>query len=298
MNRFIKLSLTFAIFLISAHSSFGQVKTYKFAQRDTTALFLDVYQPKEAIRKNICVLYVFGGGFVTGSRQEEKNVEFFNDMANRGYTVVAIDYRLGLKGASKVGAFNPKPAFKAVEMATEDLVSATSFIIENNKTLGIDPKRIVIIGSSAGAITALQTDYELANRSALVKELPQDFHFAGVVSLAGALFSETGNPRYSSTPAPTLFYHGTKDKTVVYNKLKVFRKGMFGTKALVKIFNKGRYKYMAIKYKNMKHEVAVFPRFYMQDNICNFIDMAITGKYDNELDITIKDRKIQSKYKY
>ncbi|MEG2282557.1 MAG: hypothetical protein RSB93_04945, partial [Rikenellaceae bacterium] len=94
MNRFIKLSLTFAIFLISAHSSFGQVKTYKFAQRDTTALFLDVYQPKEAIRKNICVLYVFGGGFVTGSRQEEKNVEFFNDMANRGYTVVAIDYRL------------------------------------------------------------------------------------------------------------------------------------------------------------------------------------------------------------
>lgn len=272
-----------------------QVETYKFADRDTCSLWMDVYQPKEELRKDICVLYVFGGGFVMGSRTAEDNVLFFKEMTERGYTVVAIDYRLGLKGV-KLGLFNLKPGFQAPVVASEDLVSATEFILNNQEKLRINPQRIALVGSSAGAITVLHTDQALSNRTALVKNLPTDFRYAAVVSLAGAILSTKGRPKYAATPAPTLFYHGTKDKIVIYNKVSIFRKGMYGSKSLAKIFRKKQYPFMFVSYEGIKHKVATFTRFEAQDQICDFIDQAVAGKYRNELDITIRDMELQIKY--
>lgn len=280
-----------------AQITVAQPISYKFADRDTCSLWLDVYQPADSVRKDICVLYVFGGGFVQGSRTARDNVQFFKALIKRGYTVVAIDYRLGLKGVTKVSALKSKPVFAAVKLATEDLVSATDFLIRNQDKLDIDTKRIVLVGSSAGAITVLQTDYELSNRTDIVKILPTDFHYAGVVSLAGAIFSTKGVPTYPVKPSPTLFYHGTDDKIVVYNKIRFFNKGMFGSKPLVKVFQKENLPYMAVRYKNKRHEVAAFPRFYVQDQICDFIDLAASGKYVNQLDITVSDREADRKFK-
>lgn len=272
-----------------------QVDTYKFADRDTCSLWMDVYQPVDSVRKDICVLYVFGGGFVKGSRTAVDNVRFFREMQGRGYTVVAIDYRLGLKGV-KLGPFHLKPGFEAPRAASEDLISATEFLISNQGRLRIDSRRIVLMGSSAGAITVLHTDHELANRTAMVKALPEDFRYAGVVSLAGAILSTKGRPKYMSEPAPTLFYHGTKDRVVFYSKLSIFRKGMYGTKTLVKVFEKKVFPFMVVRYVGMKHKVATFPRFEAQDQICDFIDQVVTGKYDNELDITVRDKELSEKY--
>lgn len=297
--RSFKISLL--LFLLLALPGLGvvavgqSVDTYKFADRDTCSLWMDVYQPVDSVRKDICVLYVFGGGFVRGSRTAADNVRFFKEMVGRGYTVVAIDYRLGLKDA-KMGLFHLKPGFEAPRMASEDLISATEFLIRNGDKLRVDPRRIVLMGSSAGAITVLHTDWELANRSAMVKELPADFRYAGVVSLAGAILSTKGRPRYLSQPAPTLFYHGTKDRIVFYNKLSILRKGMYGTKTLVKGFEKKDFPFMVVRYVGMKHEVATFPRFEVQDQICDFIDRVASGRYDNELDITVRDKELSEKY--
>lgn len=272
-----------------------QVNSYKFAERDTTTLWMDVYQPADSIRKDICLVYVFGGGFVMGSRTGEENVRFFKQMVNRGYTVVAIDYRLGLKGV-KLGLFKLKPAFEAPMIASEDLISATEYLIQNSRQLRIDPQRIVLIGSSAGAITVLHTDHELSIRSEIVKNLPPDFRYAAVVSFAGAILSVKGRPKYVNPPAPTLFYHGTKDKIVTYNKFAIFRKGMYGTKSLVKAFKKKDYPFMVVRYEGLKHKVASFTRFEAQDQICDFVDMTVSGHFHNEVDLTIRDKELQLKY--
>ena len=272
-----------------------QVNSYKFADRDTCSLWLDVYQPTENVRKDICILYVFGGGFVKGSRLAEDNKLFFKEMSSRGYTVVAIDYRLGLKGI-KFSFSILKHIFQAPVYACEDLISATEFILDNREELKINPQRIVLMGSSAGAITVLHADHELSNRSEMVKSLPDDFHYAAVVSLAGAILSTKGRPKYISEPAPTLFYHGTKDKTVIYNKRAVFRKGMYGSKSLAKVFKKKSYPFMFVSYKDIKHKVATFTRFEAQDQICDFIDKAVTDNYHNEIDIMIQDKELQQKY--
>lgn len=269
--------------------------TYKFAERDTCSLWMDVYQPEDSVRKDICLLYVFGGGFVKGSRTAKENVRFFKEMVNRGYTVVAIDYRLGLKGV-KLGLFKLKPAFQAPVIASEDLISATAYLIANKELLRINTQHIVLIGSSAGAITVLQTDHELSNRSEMVKNLPPDFRYAAVVSFAGAILSAKGLPKYATQPAPTLFYHGTKDKIVAYNKFAIFRKGMYGTKSLVKVFKKKEYPFMVVRYEGLKHKVASFTRFEAQDQICDFVDMAVSGNFHNEVDLTIRDKELQLKY--
>ena len=272
-----------------------ETDTYKFADRDTCSLWLDVYQPADSVRKDICVMYVFGGGFVKGSRTKEDNVRFFKDMVSRGYTVVAIDYRLGLKNV-KFRLFDLRPFFRAPEIASEDLISATEFVIHNQEKLRVDPRRIVLIGSSAGAITVLQADHELANRTPMVSCLPSDFRYAAVVSLSGAILSAHGRPKYNTLPAPTLFYHGTKDKIVMYRKLSIFGKGIYGSSSLVKVFKKKKVPFMIVRYKGLKHKVASFTRFEAQDQLCGFIDQVINKGYHNELDITIRDMELQEKY--
>lgn len=274
-----------------------QADSYQFADRDTCSLWLDVYQPTDSVRKDICMLYVFGGGFIKGSRTASDNVLFFKEMVSRGYTVVAIDYRLGLKGV-KLGPFNLKPIFQAPKAASEDLISATEFLINNREKLRINPQKIVLVGSSAGAITVLHTDYELSNRTAMVRSLPADFRYAAVVSFAGAILSAKGRPKYASSPAPTLFYHGTKDKIVIYNKISIFGKGMYGSSSLAKLFKKKSFPFMIVRYKGIKHKVATFTRFEAQDQICDFVDRVVNGNYRNELDITIRDMELQKKYSH
>lgn len=274
-----------------------QADSYQFADRDTCSLWLDVYQPTDSVRKDICMLYVFGGGFIKGSRTASDNVLFFKEMVSRGYTVVAIDYRLGLKGV-KLGPFNLKPIFQAPKAASEDLISATEFLINNREKLRINPLKIVLVGSSAGAITVLHTDYELSNRTAMVRSLPADFRYAAVVSFAGAILSAKGRPKYASSPAPTLFYHGTKDKIVIYNKISIFGKGMYGSSSLAKLFKKKSFPFMIVRYKGIKHKVATFTRFEAQDQICDFVDRVVNGNYRNELDITIRDMELQKKYSH
>ena len=128
-------------------------------------------------------------------------------------------------------------------MAVEDLFSATGFLLKHATELNVDTSMIILSGSSAGAITVLQADYELANRTQIASEIPVGFRYAGVISFAGGILSYNGVPTYKKPPAPTLFFHGTQDKLVQYDKIEAFNNGFFGTNALVKQFEKQNYPY-------------------------------------------------------
>ena len=161
--------------------------TYLYARRDTCDLFMDVYEPADGseetfdgIRKPT-ILFMFGGGFIRGTRDDESYNSWFRKMTENGYRVISIDYRLGLKGSAKVGIAQVNVLDKAIHMAVEDLFSATNFIIDNADQFGIDPSDIVISGSSAGAISVMQAEYEIANRTAWASVLPEGFNYAGVM---------------------------------------------------------------------------------------------------------------------
>ena len=143
--------------------------TYLYAERDTCNLFLDVYNPAKGSETTIrgirkpTIIFMFGGGFLRGTRDDASYHKWFKQMTDDGYGIISIDYRLGLKGSNKVGIAQVNVLDKAIHMAVEDLFSATNFIIENAEQLNVDPKNLVISGSSAGAISVMQAEYEIAN---------------------------------------------------------------------------------------------------------------------------------------
>lgn len=237
-------------------------ETYMFAKRDTCELFMDIYHPAKGSQTTFngtekpTVIFMFGGGFIHGTRDNESYHKWFKMMTENGYRIVSIDYRLGLKGSNKVGVAQVNVLDQAIHMAVEDIFSATTFIIDNQDQLGIDPKNIVISGSSAGAITVMQAEYEISNRTHWTSVLPQDFNYKGVMSFSGAILSREGKVDFELEPCPTLMLHGTADKLVPYKQIKILWLGFFGGGKLVERFEKFGYNYNMYHFVDYGHEIA------------------------------------------
>lgn len=238
---------------------FGQtMQTYQYAERDTLNLYLDFYTPETVHDSTICLVYVFGGGFIGGHRDGKWEKAYFKQLVDAGFQVASIDYRLGLKGAKNIGIFNTEPVEKAVYMATEDAILALSYLLEHAKELKINKDYIVMTGSSAGAITSLQVDYSMCNGFLNYDILPEDFRLAGVVSYAGAVFSHEGLVKYRNRePAPTMLFHGTRDNLVSYKGIGFMGVGLFGADALAKRFKKYDYPYFARRFEDYGHSIAL-----------------------------------------
>jgi predicted esterase len=223
---------------------------------------MDVYNPAKGSQTSIngkskpTIVFMFGGGFIQGTRDDASYNDWFRMLTQNGYRVVSIDYRLGLKGSDKVGIAQVNVLDKAIHMAVEDLFSATNFMIDNAETLGIDPSNIVISGSSAGAISAMQAEYEICNRTSWAQVLPSDFNYAGVMSFSGAILSRKGKVKYPEEPCATLMLHGTADGLVPYKQIAFFNLGFFGGGKLVERFKKFDYNYNMYHFIDYGHEIA------------------------------------------
>ena len=236
--------------------------TYLFVKRDTCDLYLDVYNPAKGSQTTIdgktkpTVLFMFGGGFITGTRDNESYSPWFRMLTENGYRVVSIDYRLGLKGSKKVGVAQVNVLDKAIHMAVEDLFSATTFLLDNAESLGIESDNIVISGSSAGAISVMRAEYEICNQTSYAEVLPKGFNYAGVMSFSGAILSREGKVDYKKRPCPTLMLHGTIDELVPYKQIAVLNLGFFGGGKLVERFKKFGFNYNMYHFIDYGHEIA------------------------------------------
>lgn len=167
-------------------------------------LKLDEYAPplSDTFTSRPAIVWVHGGGFSSGDKTSAELVDESNTFAEEGYVNFSINYRLEPNGCS-AGA--PTVAcIQAMQEATQDAQTAVSYVRTHAATYGIDPSRIAIGGSSAGAITALQVGYATSEKPA-----------SGVraaVSLSGANLLST----ISAGDAPALLFHGTADPLVPY----------------------------------------------------------------------------------
>jgi predicted esterase len=275
---------------------FAQKTTYQFAQRDTCDLFLDVYEPAvfpgDTLQRPT-ILYVFGGGFITGRRDDPWVAPWFQLLNENGYRVVSVDYRLGLKGIRmRFDLFHliesAKYTKKAVDMGVEDVFSAVRYLADHPE-LGVDMDNIVIAGSSAGAMISLSSEWEACNRTVRADILPEGFHFAGVMSFAGAIMSDTGTPAYKRTPAPQLLIHGTADGAVTYHKMGFANLGMFGSGFLVdKVFKPEGYVYQIYRYVDHSHDMAANMMANWPEEK-RFLEVSVMGRKPLVIDCTIDD---------
>ena len=195
------------------------------------SLFLDRYyipaltaEDSSAMNLRPCMIFVFGGGFSHGARDREKYLDYFNYLASQGYNVVSIDYRLGLqapfeKQSNKIAfaKYAVNRFVSSVDMAVEDLYNATKYVLSKSAEWGIDPSQIFISGSSAGAITVLQAEYELC--AGRCKVLPEDFDYRGAIAFSGAIVLRKGKLDWGRRPCPVFFFHGDGDSNVPFGKV-------------------------------------------------------------------------------
>ncbi len=190
------------------------VETFTYVEKDGHPLDLDVYLPVfDAELERPVFVYVHGGGFSGGKRNEPQIQEFCKKVARRGYVTVSVSYRLTRQG-TKTGFGCDCPANEKLatfDAAVEDLQDATYFLIEHREQLGIDPHKIILAGSSAGAEAVLNTAYEPPYCYGLDSG---PVSYAGVVGMAGAI-PDTAKI-YDESAIPSMFFHGTCDNLVPY----------------------------------------------------------------------------------
>ena len=256
--------------------------TFHYATHNGEELYLDRYMlDAEADAPRPCMIFAFGGGFVKGVRNHEYYSIFFDRLAREGIVVVSIDYRLGLKNLNADGGMAAMIDIfdNAVNMAVEDLYCATNFVIANSDEWAVDTTKIMLSGSSAGAITAVQAEWMRCNGAWRAKVLPEGFRYAGVVSCAGAIFSTDGKPKFASQPAPMLLFHGTSDRNVPYDHASMFGVGFYGSAYIVKQLEKLDSPYWFYSAEYMDHRMAGIPFIYECDIIMQFIrDFVIRGE--------------------
>ncbi len=127
---------------------------------------LDVYRPPDAARLLPLVVFLYGGSWRTGNRGDYAFVA--TPLAARGAVVVVPDYRL-----------YPEVAFPDF---LDDNAQAVAWAIAHADRLGADPRRVFIVGHSAGAYNAamLAVDPRWLGRAGLDRS-----RIAGVAGLAG-----------------------------------------------------------------------------------------------------------------
>lgn len=270
-------------------------KTYMYAQRDS-ALYLDVYQPAHARDDKACVVILFGGGFYLGTRDNYYIKDSAKPLLERGFKVISIDYRLGLRDKELVASHNSLFKYtslfrECIDMAVEDCSDALAWICRNADMLDIDTSRIVITGNSAGAVTVLELDHARANSMPAASSLPDGWKPAAVVPYAGGILARRKELKYKTPPAPTLMFHGTKDKIVSYKTFGMpFQQKIHGAHKVDKIMDKQGYSHWIIRCVDSQHEVSCWLPG-STDIFCSFVQMAF-DKRPSTLDATLEDAGI------
>ena len=270
-------------------------ETYTYTLRGDQELKLDIYRPSNPRPDHATVVYVFGGGFAIGERNDSASVKSCQQLAERGFTAVSIDYRLWLKHLSpdNIKWIRVMDYFdSAIRVATEDCCAAIRYLSDNSAQLGIDPSKIILTGSSAGAVTVLHVDYCRANSRPEAAVLPEGWKPAAVIPYAGAIFETQGKLKYKTPPAPTCFFHGTLDKIVFYRTFHLCKHRLAGASWLVKHrFKKNRYPYWILRFKGRGHEVAG----HLPDTIQEFeafVNAALAGRV-TYYDATCEDEALK-----
>jgi acetyl esterase/lipase len=290
------ISFVFLFFVLSS-VTYGQVKyfdsiskvkkkTYCYKKLEGKRLNLDFYKPKNIKKNYPLVLYVHGGGFSGGKRDENYIQDFANFLTKRGYAVASISYRLTMKEKGFGCNTNASDKINAFQNASEDISLALHYITKKKKRFEINTRHIILAGSSAGAEALLYFAYVYKNTI-----LPKDFKFAGMISMAGALTSL--NNINKKTAIPTQLFHGTSDKLVPYNvashhhcsKKDIGYLPLYGAKAIAKRLKSLNKPYYLYAVKNGDHSWNSRPIYQCRKEILDFLYFDVLQQKNRQTEI-------------
>jgi acetyl esterase/lipase len=200
-------------------------ETIKYVESDSGEFIVDLYRSADQTVKSPCVVVVHGGAWEGGDSRQLPALNSY--LADKGYTVAAVTYRLAPRHIA--------PA------ASDDVKAAIAFIKKKSQAFNIDSTKLALLGRSAGGQVALIAAYSLNDpdiKGMIAFYTPADMVWG--YSLPGnplimdsrrVLRNYLGGP-YEEVPRnyekatamnyvnpntpPTLMIHGKKDEMVAY----------------------------------------------------------------------------------
>lgn len=100
----------------------------------------DVFTPTRGVEPLATIVWIHGGSWLSGNKNDLR--PYLRKLADRGYTVIGLDYPLA-----------PEHRYPA---ALVELNAALGYFVDHAAELRIDPNRIILAGDSAGAQLASQ----------------------------------------------------------------------------------------------------------------------------------------------
>ncbi|MGX8682768.1 MAG: hypothetical protein ACSW77_02995, partial [Bacteroidales bacterium] len=242
MKGLLRITMFTLLFVLSttSYAQNGLIKEV-INYRDTLQMELFVNGNAKVEGKRPIFVYTHGGGWNSNDWHVDPAIGVWTDMLQEGMIVVSLHYRQGMMMARAEGKLKGVPVIandakgtfdgevisplikESIRMEVEDMYDAFRFLFDNADRWNIDTDRFIIGGGSAGAIGSLMAEYLLINKDELaLRHLPKDFHIAGVVAAAGAIWLDSGQQlRWQVNPCPMMFFHGSGDKTVFSGDLHI-----------------------------------------------------------------------------
>lgn len=170
-------------------------------------LKLDLYEPAgDTAEARPVFVFLFGGGFVAGNKEQEPRA-YCELMARRGYVAAAISYRINQGNIATDG----------IPAAVSDTRQALRWLNAQAAARRLDSSRLVLGGSSAGAISSLFAAYTEMEKTTA----DSDTKVALVMDLWGGLYTQV-NEMAAGEP-PLIIIHGTADTVVPYAEAERLR---------------------------------------------------------------------------
>jgi acetyl esterase/lipase len=190
-----------------------------------------------------------GGTRLVGTMDNEDIQALADTLAHWGYVTASIEYRLGFNVGS------PSSLKRAVWRGAQDMSAAIRFFRKNANWFQIDPERVFVGGSSAGALCALHSTFvddserlaESFEITPIVKKDLGKMHSRPVVELTGTnpfvgtnvlgddvdslpqgvaaywgAIADLDWIHQGNNKAPVIMFHGTNDLIVPYKDGKPF----------------------------------------------------------------------------
>ncbi len=196
----------------------------------------DLYfpSPMPAGKKLPAVVWIHGGGWITGHRDDKREINVCSTLARNGYVAMSIEYVL----SDRKQAVWPTNLW--------DCKNAVRWLRKHAEKLGVDPDRIAVAGGSAGghlaSMVALTTPADGLDPAKPYGNIPCDVKccvdFYGIadigtyhdVTMLGKTFAEAPELYRAASPVtyvrsnsvPFLIFHGTADPTVNLKQSELF----------------------------------------------------------------------------
>jgi len=179
----------------------GTKRTFVYAAHPGVAahlLSLDVYTPPagaDGCRDRPTVVWVHGGGWTSGDKSQfmPDKVRLFN---GAGYVFVSVNYRLTDRNLAQ-----PAPQYPVHD---QDVADAVAWLAQHADELGVDARRIALLGHSAGGgiVSAISTDD---------RYLGQHHLALSAIRCAGSLDGEGYDVTAGATTSPPAVQAGYRD---------------------------------------------------------------------------------------